>query len=235
MKQHLILLALALSGLFNVFFVVGYVQARRAQATATDVTGRVADELGLDTAQSALFAELRTRGRQDADVYEGSLALVRQELVDELNRKQLDPDRLQAIVDREAELRRQWRLEEAARLNDFAASLTPSQRDKLMQRMHRATMHERRRHEMLRRFDTDGDGELNNEERMAARESMQAWRAERGHRWGQRHGEPRSRDRRMRVELLRRFDTDGDGQLGPQERQAMTQWLMQRNGKPNGS
>ena len=33
MKQQLIVFALALSGLFNVFFLVGYVQAGRAQAS----------------------------------------------------------------------------------------------------------------------------------------------------------------------------------------------------------
>ena len=110
MKQQLIVFALALSGLFNVFFLVGYVQAGRAQASgrAGDVTNVVTGELGLDTAQSALFTELQTRGREDADVYESSLALVRQDFVEALNREQLDPARLQGIVDREAELRRQF-------------------------------------------------------------------------------------------------------------------------------
>ena len=237
MEQQLIVFALALSGLFNVFFLVGYVQAGRAQASgrAADVTNVVADELGLDTAQSALFTELQTRGREDADVYESSLALVRQDFVEALNREQIDPARLQGIVDRESELRRQWRLAQADRLHDFVGSLTPSQRHKLMQRMHRSTMYERRRQEMLQRFDANDDGELDEQERTAAREHMQKRRAEREHRRGQGPGEPRPRDRRLRMELMKRFDTDGDRQLDPDERQAIMRWLMQRVDKPNGS
>ncbi len=239
MKNQLIFLALILSVLFNVFFVVGYVQARRTRAVG-DVTGRVVNELGLDTAQSKLFAELRSRDREDAEVYQDSLTLVRQELVEELNRLESNPQRLVGIIDQEAELHRQRRLAEAGSLNDFVASLTPDQRRKLMKRLSGATMHERRREEMLRRFDADGDGKIDEHERLAAREFMQTRRAQHEQRWGRppgergnRRGDPRARENRMKMELWKRFDADGDGRLDVDERQTMMQWILSQN--PPGS
>ncbi len=75
MKQNLLLFAFVLSGLFNVFFVAGYLKAR-AEA-APDVIAAVGSELGLDTTQAALFKQLRETGRADAELYEDSITLVR--------------------------------------------------------------------------------------------------------------------------------------------------------------
>ena len=61
------------------------------------------------------------------------------------------------------------------------------------------------REEMMKRFDKDGDGELNEEERQAIREEM-----------GNRRGRG---DDQMRQLIMRRYDVDGDGELSDTERE----------------
>jgi HlyD family secretion protein len=63
--------------------------------------------------------------------------------------------------------------------------------------------------EMLKQFDKDGDGELDESEREAMRAAMQA-------RFGGQGGPRMSRE-----EMLKRFDKDGDGELNEEERAAM--------------
>jgi hypothetical protein len=63
--------------------------------------------------------------------------------------------------------------------------------------------------EMLKEFDKDGDGELNDTERESMRLAMQS-------RFGG-QGAPRGN----REEMLKRFDKNGDGQLDEEERTAM--------------
>ncbi len=232
MKQSLLLFALVLSGLFNLFFVAGYLKAR-AQA-APDVTNAVGRELGLNTTQAALFKQLRETGRADAELYEDSITLVRRELVDQLNSDH-DPDRIAEIVDREADLRRQWRLAEARRFTDFVGSLEPQQRRALLSRMKSAESKRGRHEALVRRFDGNGDGVLDEQERQAARKHMRARRAER-----ERHGRngfggppgvdrrgsrPSGIDRRLRHELIKRFDADGNGRLDAEEQEALLAWI----------
>lgn len=194
MKQQLIFFALVLSVLFNVFFVAGYFNARAsADPDVTDVVGR---ELGLDTTQAALFKQLRETGRADAELYEDSISLVRRDLVDELNEPDHDPDRLAEIVEHEADLRRQWRLAEASRFADFVESLEPEQRRRLQNRLKHAAGKKERHAAMLRRFDANGDGMLDETERRAAREHMQARRAEREKQRRNGFGQPSSPDGR---------------------------------------
>lgn len=56
--------------------------------------------------------------------------------------------------------------------------------------------------EILEKFDKDGDGKLNEEERKAARDARRAEMEKR------------------RQEMLEKFDTDGDGKLNEEERKA---------------
>ena len=74
------------------------------------------------------------------------------------------------------------------------------------------------------RFDRDGDGELNQQEQAAARRFVQQMMQQRGG-TGRRGGlgpvaEPPKRPNRISPELLKRFDTDGDGELNAEERKA---------------
>ncbi|MEQ8937131.1 MAG: hypothetical protein RLT30_00345, partial [Gammaproteobacteria bacterium] len=59
----------------------------------------------------------------------------------------------------------------------------------------RQALKESRRAKMLEKFDTDGDGQLNNAERQVLKESR-------------------------RAKMLEKFDIDGDGQLNDREKQA---------------
>ena len=247
MKSNLILLALALSLVFNFFFVAGYVQSRSRlarQAADTDVTALVASELGLDTAQSALLARLHLQGREDAEVYQDGVALFRQEMLDELNRDQQDAERLHEIVEQESELRRHWRLSAADHFRDFVESLTPQQRQGLRTRISRGAKQRARHEAMLRRFDANGDGRLDAKERATAREHLQKRRREREQRMGRRGqggsaGDmpPRyskTREQRLRREIMMRFDANGNGRIEPDERQAFVEWMRTapRNGNP---
>ncbi len=232
MKQNLLLFALVLSGLFNVFFVGGYLKARAEMAP--DITVAVGRELGLDTTQAALFRQLRETGHADAELYQDSITLVHRELVDQLD-SDPDPQRVAEIVGREADLRRQWRLAEAMRFSDFVASLEPQQRRMLSARMKHTACHQGRHEALLRRFDANGDGELDEQERQAAREHMQSRRAERERRGRSGFGGPPGMDRRgsrsagidrrVRHELFRRFDADGDGRLDAQEQETLLAWV----------
>jgi len=69
--------------------------------------------------------------------------------------------------------------------------------------------------EILKRFDKNGDGKLDEQERAAAKKA----REERGGKLGQAGGG----DGKLRDEILKRFDKDGDGKLNEQERAAAKQ------------
>ena len=74
--------------------------------------------------------------------------------------------------------------------------------------------------EILKRFDKDGDGKLNDTERAAAKKAHE----ERG-------GQPGGGDGKMREEILKRFDKDGDGKLNEEERAAAKKAHEERGNK----
>ena len=82
---------------------------------------------------------------------------------------------------------------------------------------------EDRRARLLEQFDTDGDGQLSESERSAAREAGG---------WGGRGGEDFEA---RRAEILAEFDLDGDGQLGESERRALRESGMMRRGGRGGA
>ena len=63
--------------------------------------------------------------------------------------------------------------------------------------------HHQRQHAFLKKFDADGDGQLNDAERAEAKEAFQARKAE---------------FKAKRAELLKKYDADGDGRLNDEER-----------------
>ncbi len=77
-----------------------------------------------------------------------------------------------------------------------------------------------RRQGLIERFDADGDGQLSESERQAARDEINRRRAERGI-----DGAGRRQD------MLDRFDTDGDGQLSEGERQTAREARGQKRGE----
>jgi Ca2+-binding EF-hand superfamily protein len=65
--------------------------------------------------------------------------------------------------------------------------------------------------EMLKKFDKDGDGKLNEEERMAAKEVYKA------------------REEAFKKEMLEKFDKDGNGELSEEEREAAKKERMSKH------
>ncbi len=218
MIRNIFWLNLALSLLFNIFFAAGYMQAR-AQAERADrsngIPQLVAEELNLDDAQAALFSRLRSSMKDEAAVIEDAIALGQQELVDELGKETPDLDGVRALVARSADLHQQRRAAGAERFSQFLSALTPEQCRMMSRKLHHGRW-KGRSFRMLERFDADGDGALNDEERAAAQEFIDARR--------------RERDQR-RSELHERFDEDQDGQLDPQERKAMWEWMRSQPGR----
>lgn len=222
MKRHLIHLALALSLLFNVFFVVGFMQARAQLARVESTSGvsrLVTDELSLNDAQAAVFSRLRSSLRDEMTIHREALALTQEELVAQLAKAEPDLVRVRELVARKAELHRERRLAGSQRFNEFLGVLSPEQCRAMSRRFHRGPPGRGRTFDALERFDANGDGKLDDEERAAAREFMETRRRERGQR---------------RQEALERFDSDGDGQLDAEERDAFRQWRWQQRGNGPG-
>ncbi len=110
----------------------------------------------------------------------------------------------------------------------------------------------KRREDFMARFDTDGDGEISEEEREAIREAFQAQRRERmlermTERFdadgdGELNDEERlaaeaeleARDIERQARMVERFDTDGDGQLSDAENQAAREQFTRGRGGPGG-
>ena len=74
--------------------------------------------------------------------------------------------------------------------------------------------------EILKRFDKDGDGKLNEAERAAAKKAHD----ERG-------GQAGGGDGKRREEIIKRFDKDGDGKLNEAERAAAKKAHDERGNK----
>ncbi|MGB0951885.1 MAG: hypothetical protein ACPG31_01550 [Planctomycetota bacterium] len=103
---------------------------------------------------------------------------------------------------------------------------------------------EARRQQMLERFDLDGDGKLNEQERQALRAAAAQRHQEQGAQGqarrrgaegregarGQRRQGDGQAQRPSREQVLKQFDTDGDSKLNEAERQALHQAVQQRRG-----
>ncbi len=73
------------------------------------------------------------------------------------------------------------------------------------------------RQRALQKFDKNGNGQLDPDEREAAKEAMQKRREQGG---GKGPGRQGGRDPERRQKLLEKFDPDGDGKLSETERAA---------------
>ncbi len=87
-----------------------------------------------------------------------------------------------------------------------------------------------RRAEMMKRFDKNGDGQLDDGEKKAAMEAMQKFR-QNGGKPGE--GGPAGFSPERMKELLAKFDKDGDGKLSESEREAAKAEFMKNRG-PGG-
>ncbi|MCB9834346.1 MAG: EF-hand domain-containing protein, partial [Planctomycetes bacterium] len=95
-----------------------------------------------------------------------------------------------------------------------------------------------RREEMMKRFDKNGDGQLDEAEREAMRKEFGGRRRGEGRPAGDDEEDgPAPEERRgRRAEMMKRFDKNGDGKLDEAEREAMRKELgeRRRGGRPAG-
>ena len=82
------------------------------------------------------------------------------------------------------------------------------------------------REEMMKKYDTDGDGQLSEAERVALREA-------RGGQGGK--GKGGKGQGGNREELMKKYDTDGDGQLSEAERAVLREERGGQGGKKAGA
>ncbi|MHC4948307.1 MAG: periplasmic heavy metal sensor [Planctomycetota bacterium] len=218
MIRGVVWLLLAVSILFNVFFAAGYVAARAEapeEPGADPIVRSVTDELELDEQQAQAFARLRSEHEREASVYMEGQGLARQSLLEELSRDEPDLEKVREIVERSAELHRERRLAETRRFSEFLGVLSPRQCRILSERVRGPGRGGPPWRKRLERFDRDGDGELDEQERAEAQAHVEEWR--------------RRRHERHEA-LLERFDTNGDGRLDLDERRAARAW-MEENGE----
>ena len=78
------------------------------------------------------------------------------------------------------------------------------------------------RQRLIQRFDKDGDGKLNEEEKAAMQSFIEEHRKNGGER--KRHQRPGHED------MLKEFDKDEDGKLSDEERRAMREEMAKRHG-----
>jgi len=90
------------------------------------------------------------------------------------------------------------------------------------------------REEMLKEFDKDGDGELNDEERRTMFESMRERMGRGGFGPSGFGGGRRGGPGFQREKLIAKFDTDGDGKLNNEERKAAREYVQEGMGDRRG-
>jgi len=225
MMRSLTTMTLALSLLFNVFFLSGYLKARNALTrpsalSAENVNLRITENLNLDEHQATAYAQLHDSFRQDIALFDESIRAVRGNMTEQLRRDHPDFDLLQQLVKQEAGLQQERRLAGSHRFNHFVELLSPEQCRQLVDVMDRqrrggSLIHDSRE-SIIARFDTNKDGHLDELERQQAETAIKQDRL----------------DRKSERENLRaRFDQDGDGILDQEERKSMGEFLRQKYGR----
>lgn len=177
MKHKLFQLLLALSLLFNTFVLIGFAQSRSKPPPAEQEAGspmlrRISSELNLDPQQAQALADLRAKLRTHKAVFDESMALLQQDFMNELNKQEPDVARLRELVVRKADLDHQRRLAGAELHGDFLATLSPQQRRQLSGPSGAGPRRGNQPPVILRRFDADGDGELDASEMAAAQAQL---------------------------------------------------------------
>jgi len=274
-RSGLVVLALAVSLLFNAFFAVAYFRAVAVRdiARSTDAADRggtagpaadhdereqpapgtlsdrptrpglpdhgrrrdaadrgndAADRRGepprfdppLDDEQLALWRELHEGQRRDRTAAEAAFDAFRDEFRQLLEADDPSPEALAALSEREAELRQELRAADATRMKEFLLALEPEQRRQAFDLL-RADRDRRGGRGPLR-FDQDGDGRLDEDERRALeqeREQARRWLIERAlHRLAaeeDRDGDDRLDDAEW-ASLRARLDPDATAPAPPQ-------------------
>lgn len=209
MIRAIVWFLLVLSLLFNVFFVFGYMQAKTNSqlqngdvTEASRVTEFVGNELKLDDKQREVFSKLRSEMR----VFNESIALSDQELLNELEKQTPDLSKIRDMVVEQTDLNNQRRVERSQRFNDFLKTLSPDQCRRLSDRVGRSRHGRDRFQRMLKMFDENNNGKLDEDEMVKAKAVHDAWREK----W------QKEREKR-RTEMRQQYDANGDGDIDDEE------------------
>ena len=244
MMRKLPWILLALSITFNFAFTGGLLEAQSARQQAIepeqapgDKADLVATQLGLNDEQRQAYVDTRTRLSQEGAELREAMALAREERRAELAQAEPDLARVAQIEADIADISCRMRLLAAEHLEKFAGRLGPEQRRRLGGMMRSRMGHGPKMPPALKRFDTNGDGKLDEQERQAARSRLREARPGRGWPAGTRparDGNAQPRWGGFRDEILRRFDADGDGELNAAERAEMmrTRWEREEGNRP---
>jgi Spy/CpxP family protein refolding chaperone len=225
MKIRILIAFLALSVVFNIFFVAGAIQKNRPRLKdpIAEIT-RVANELSLNDQQSGRLEELLASYRADTELLRGELHEVRDAIGAEMASDTPDGTALRKLMERESTLISKRREAAQQHFGHFVDLLTPEQRHDLGQRMRPPHGHGQGKDHSnralargLERFDADGDGELNASERAEAQHAIELRRGQQS---------------TWRDEMRVKFDEDQDGHLDATEREKMRAWLLEQGFSP---
>jgi hypothetical protein len=231
MTRGFVWLLLAISVLFNVFFLAGFLKARAAVDTGVEGAAsvdRVAEVLNLDGTQTETFGRLRSAMREDERVVREAMSVNRRELAEELARETPDIERVRELATDQADLHRRRREAGAERFSDFMGVLTPEQCARLGRELHRGRKRFGPPPVDPLQYDADGDGVLNEQEEETFRAERKAEIERHLDRMERTHEERK----RRREEFRRRFDADGDGHLDDVERAALREFMQTQ--RPRG-
>ena len=225
MKRRTVNLLLALSLLFNAFVLIGYARylVGDDQALAADeVVNRAVEDLDLNEEQQKAFTDLRASMEKDRAAYDDAIELAKQELDEEMRSESPDRQRLDEINEQLADLYHQRRIAGARCFGEFVETLTPDQRRRMSERMHRGRGGEgRRRGGYTQGVDPNAEGVLAEQEGAAAPKAMSA---ERGRHDGRGR---RARNGQTRRQVFERFDADRNGRLDESELAEVLKWLTE--------
>lgn len=245
MKSKGLLIALGVSLLFNVFVLVGFARARthlpHRPMNDARMIERMVRDLNLTEEQRKVLVSLREDQRRQAEDFDQNLALIRENLDEELRNESPDLERIRQLVAEEADLYRQRRMAGATLFERFVNQLTPGQRQKLRD-VTRPPHRELPKlgPKIVERFDANRNGRLDPDEARAARQEMER-RRQQMHRDGlgappaPGSPPPHSTSPTASPSPLppppphwRQFDSDGDSKLDEQELGRMEQARRQR-------
>jgi Spy/CpxP family protein refolding chaperone len=193
--NRLLKIALIISLAFNITFVIGYFSAP-SSAKPTELPEAAADlvqsELGLDMEQREKFISLHAEATaRTRDLIE-TMSIVRQQLLAESAEDEPNAEKIAGLQSELDRLRDEHRTYHYNLFQKFMDSLTEHQRRTVYEKLrYGRPPHWLRHQRLVREFDKDGDGRLNEQERGQA---IQAVRERFHKRFGDtdhRHSHPR--------------------------------------------
>lgn len=216
-KQSLLFLLIC-SALFNLFFVAGALMGWDETTSGTASPretrlARIAAKLELTAEQQNAFEVLQSEHEEEAELLGDRIREIRNMISTELNKEKPDLETVDGLAQEETRLRSERRHAGTLRFEEFLQHLDPTQRKALGAEIRRYGDNTDALRRMLKDFDKDQNGILDEQERKEAEAQH----------------EQRKRERRERREKLRqRFDSDGDGTLSPDEQRALHEFTRQQ-------